>query len=142
MRVKGFLKKDDEGSAMLETLILVPAILLAVAGIIFAGRWCLARSAVQSSAWEGARAVAIADKPMPGAYAGKAHVDASLQGMCEGGPNVAIDSSALGNGPGVGGQVGIWVECVVKGADLGFGFFNRTTAAGTWVPIDVYRDRS
>lgn len=52
--------RRDRGSATLEMVIVIPAMFLVLAGIVAAGRIALAQQAVQSVAYDTARAASIA----------------------------------------------------------------------------------
>jgi Flp pilus assembly protein TadG len=78
----------------LETVILVPALLLFGGLLIFAGRAALARQAVEQAAWDAAREASIARTPAEARAKATDRATALLTDLgCQ--PTVTVDTSAF-----------------------------------------------
>jgi Flp pilus assembly protein TadG len=132
----------ERGSATLETVIVVPAALMLILLIVFAGRYALARQAVNQAAWDAARTASIARTESEASANAHSTAKSVLdnQGLnCA--ANVAVDTSQFANPPGVAGVVTVFVSCTVPLADLsvpGIPEYVTLTATAT-SPLDTYR---
>lgn len=134
----------ERGSAAIEAAIGVPAFILFVGLILFAGRVAMTHQAVQSAATEGARAASIARTQGQAHDAGTQAVTVSLtnQGLRCASTTVALDTSGFGVPVGTPAQAGVTVTCVVDLSDLTVPGVpgTRTITATMTSPIDTYRE--
>jgi Flp pilus assembly protein TadG len=145
-RLAGLLRSSDErGSASVEAAIIVPAFLLFLGLIIFAGRTALAHQALQAAAYDAARAASLARSP--DVAQGAAH-DAASQTLSNrelrcADTGVVVDTSALSAPLGEYGSVTVEVTCVVDLDDLAVPGLpgTRTVRASMSSPVDAFRER-
>ncbi len=136
---------DERGSAAIEAAIGVPAFMLFVGLIIFAGRSALAHQAVQTAAYDAARAASIARTV--GAAQSDAHAAAATalanRGLRCASTSVSVDTSGLGAALGSYGSVIAQVTCRVDLSDLVVPGVpgSRTVTASMSSPVDAYRER-
>ncbi len=138
--------RRDTGSATLELVVLAPGLLLFLALVIFAGRFALARQAVQAAATEAARSASIARIESTARSEATAAARGSLerQQLSCVSTSVALDTSGFGTPVGSYATVEATVTCVVRFADLalpGTPGTTRVTARMTSA-LDTYRARS
>lgn len=138
-------KKRDRGSATLELVIVAPIMLLILAGIVAAGRIALAQQAVQSVAYDVARAASIS-RDAPSARSAAQQVAAlSLASNQLGCAPSTIDVTTGGFSSAVGSTavVDATILCTVRLSDIALpgipGSITITRAATS--PIDQYRER-
>lgn len=137
-------RRDDRGSVAIEAALGVPAFGLFVVLIIMGGRVELARQAVESSAYEAARAASIERTQQEASQAGTSAARTSLdnQGVQCVSSHINVNTAAFGASLGTTGQVTATVTCDVKLSDLGIpGTPTRTLTATASSPIDAYRAR-
>lgn len=145
-RLLGLLRSSDErGSTSLEAAIVVPAFLLFVGLIIFAGRTALAHQAVQSAAYDAARAASLARSPDVAERAARDAVAQTLSNLelrCAE-TSVVVDTSALSAPLGEYGTVAAEVTCVVDLGDLAVPGMpgTRTVRVSMSSPVDAFRER-
>jgi Flp pilus assembly protein TadG len=137
--------RDDEGSIVLELVVLAPAFTLIVAMLVFAGRVALASHAVAQAADEAARAASIA-RTQPEANrtaAAAARATLSQQHLDCITTQVGLDTSGFGQPVGTPANVGATVTCVVRLSDLAVPGVpgSRTVTATGSSPLDTYRER-
>ena len=111
---------DERGSASLELVIVVPAVVAVIALLTAGWRLWSVRSQVREAAAAGARAATLARSGAEAEQAASAAIDADLEtvGSSCTGPTVGIDVSAFSAPPGQGGDVGVDVTCEVPFTDL------------------------
>lgn len=135
----------EEGSAAVEAVIGVPAFLLFVSLIIFAGRVAIATQAVESAANDAARAASISRSAGPAAGAARTAAATALsnQGLSCRSTSVTIVTSGFAAPVGTPASVGATVSCVVDLADLALPGVpgTRTVTATMSSPLDTYRER-
>ncbi len=140
------LRGDAErGSAVIEAVIAVPAFMLFVLLIIFAGRLAVARQAVEAAASEAARAASISRTRQQADSDATAVAAASLrnQGLTCVAQQVAVDTTGFATPVGSPASVRATVTCLVDLSDLAIPGLpgTRTITATMSSPIDTYRER-
>ncbi len=145
-RVEWLRRADrQEGSAAVEAVIGVPAFLLFVSLIIFAGRVAIATQAVESAANDAARAASISRSAGPAASAARTAATTALanQDLSCRSTSVTIDISGFAAPVGTPASVRATVTCVVDMADLALPGVpgTRTVTATMSSPLDTYRER-
>jgi Flp pilus assembly protein TadG len=135
----------DRGSAVIEAVIGIPAFLLFVGLIIFAGRLAIAQEAVQSAAAAAARSASIARSQPVAASAGESAATSSLtdqQVHCQV-QHVTLDTSGFASPVGTPATVTAQVSCLVDLADLTVPGVPGTKLVTITMssPIDTYRER-
>ena len=136
---------DERGSAAIETVVVVPAFVLFVLLIVYAGRLAVTEQAVEAAAGEAARAASIART------AGQAQRDATTgaaaslrnQGLTCVSQHVAVDTSGFATPVGSPARVSATVTCQVDLSDLALPGLPgaRAVTATLTSPIDTYRGR-
>lgn len=135
----------ERGSAVIETVIGVPAFLLFLTLIIFAGRVAIAHQAVESAANDAARTAsiartqeeAIADATSAAALSlNNQHVNCTTV-------DVDVDTTGFAAPVGTGAQITATVTCEVNLSDLVLPGApgTRTVTATMSSPLDTYRER-
>jgi len=137
--------QGDRGSATIEAVIGVPAFLLFVGLIIFAGRVAVTHQAVESAAAAAARSASIARTQQAAAADAQSAASGSLTDQDIHCVTAQVDIDAAGFGAPVGtpAKVTATVTCVVDLADLAVPGVpgTRTVTATMSSPIDTYRER-
>lgn len=130
-------RRDEQGSAVLETVLLAPLLLLILAAVIGAARVTLAHQRVDAAAAQAARAASAASSPTAAWALAR---DAARAAASGGGLDcvqltVAVDTSSFHPG----GSVTVRVSCL---ADLGAGvpgLSGQRTISGTGAEVlDTY----
>ena len=147
MTFRRLRRPDDRerGSEAIEAAIGVPAFLLLIALVIFAGRIAITRQSVEAAAHEAARTASLARTAAAASPDALAAADSSLaaQGLLCLSRSVAVDTSGFSAPVGTPAQVTATVTCVVDLSDLGAPLPGSRTIVVTAVsPIDTYRERS
>lgn len=145
-RARVWLRRGrQEGSAAVEAVIGVPAFLLFLSLIIFAGRVAIATQAVESAANDAARAASVSRSAGPAAGTARTAAATALanQGLSCRSTSVTIDTSGFTVPVGTPASVGATVSCVVDLADLALPGVpgTRTVTATMSSPLDTYRER-
>jgi Flp pilus assembly protein TadG len=144
MRRRG--RTDPErGSAVIEAVVAVPAFMLFVALIIFAGRVAVARQGVQSAAADAARSASIARTQGAAQSVGNSAAKTSLanqQVSCVA-TQVNVDTRGFASPVGTPAQVTATVTCQVNLADLWLPGVpgSKAITATMSSPLDTYRGR-
>ncbi|MDC5698072.1 pilus assembly protein [Intrasporangium calvum] len=137
--------RDDRGSAAIEAVIGVPAFLLFVGLIIFAGRVAVAHQAVESATSAAARSASIARTQQAAVADARSAAAANLteQDIHCVTARVEVDAAGFGAPVGTPAAVTATVSCVVDLADLAVPGVpgTRTVTATMTSPIDTYRER-
>lgn len=139
-------RRDDRGSATIETLVVLPAVVLFLSLAVLGGRLALAQQAVQAAAADAARSASIARTQTLAHQQGRAAGQASLanqQLACQT-TTVTVDTSQFNRPVGTPAVVTATVVCEVPAADLGIpgtagAYPVRATALS---PLDLYRQRA
>ena len=135
----------EAGSAVIEAAIGVPAFMLFVGLIVFAGRVAVANQAVGSAATEAARSASISRTQ---AQAADTATAAATQALSNQKVNclrmtISVDTSGFGSPVGTPASVRATVTCVVNLSDLAVPGVpgTRTVSASMSSPLDTYRER-
>jgi Flp pilus assembly protein TadG len=138
-------RHEDEGSAVIEAVIGVPAFMLFVGLIIFGGRTIMAHQAVESAAADAARTASIARSAGDASGTATAAGAASLknqQVQCIT-QSVTVDTAGFSAPVGTPARVTATVTCRVNLSDLSIpgvpGSLTVTESATS--PIDTFRER-
>jgi Flp pilus assembly protein TadG len=134
------------GSVSIQLAVLAPVVFVFFALVTIAGRYGLARQAMDSAAFEAARnASQVTDATAAGP---RAH-DAALrslqaQGIRCGALDVQVDLSGYAQPPGTPAIVTVTLTCQVDNTDIAApGIPGHTTLTSVfWSPLDLYRARS
>ena len=139
------MRTGERGSAAVEAAVGVPAFLLFVGLIIFAGRMALAHNAIDAAAAEAARTASIARDSGEASAEARAAAMSTLRNQnvhCRS-SNVHVDTSGFAAPLGTGAHVTASVTCLVNLSDLsvpGVPGAKRVRSTAT-SPIDTYRGR-
>ena len=128
------------GSALVETALIVPVLLLLAFGVVGAGRVGQARLGVSAVAREAARAAALADSPAEAAARGVARGEEVASGyrLTNGSLRLSVDPGALARG----GQVWAAAHYEVRLDDLPLLGWARVGVASEHLErVDLYRSR-
>lgn len=110
--------RNERGSAAIEVVVLVPA-LMALAGMVVGGaRIWAARATVDEAAHRAARTATVVSDARTSAAQGRAAGMASLRDLSCRPAAVAVDTTALTRPPGTPGQVTAAAHCTVALGDL------------------------
>jgi Flp pilus assembly protein TadG len=145
MRWVRFRKPEERGSAAIEAAIGVPAFMLFVGLIIFAGRTAVAQQAVESAAADAARSASIARTAPVASEDARDAARASLtnqQLRCVD-ISVAVDTGDFNKPIGSAGAVKVTVECRLDLSDLSVPGVpgSRIVKASMTSPLDSWRER-
>lgn len=136
---------DEQGSVAIEAAIGVPAFGLFVAMIILGGRVAMATQAVDSAAYEAARAASIERTQPEAITSGKSAATSSLSAQdvnCTS-TSITVNAAAFNAPLGTTGQVSATVTCRVDLSDLSLPGVpgTRVITATASSPVDAYRER-
>ena len=135
----------ERGSAALEAAIGVPAFLLFLALIIFAGRVAIATQSVDSAATQAARTASIARTATDASSTARSAATSSLTSQQVNCVTMAVTLDTAGFAAPVGtpATVTATVSCVVNLADLAVPGVpgTRTVTATSTSPVDTFRER-
>lgn len=144
-RLPRLRREPERGSEAIEAAVGVPALMLFIGMIIFAGRVAIANEAVQAAAYEAARSASIARTQDLAQSAGSSAAQFSLanqQLQCVT-RTVSVDTSGFTAPVGTPAEVTATITCVVNVSDLAVpgapGTLTVTSVATS--PIDTYRER-
>ncbi len=137
--------RDEQGSAAVEITLVAPILALFILVVIFGGRLVLARQAVQTAAFDAARAASLA-RTQPEARTAAARIAASTlanQKLPCTTTHVDADTTGFNKPVGTPATVAVRVVCEVSVADLGLpGIASTVTVEETAVsPLDSFRER-
>jgi len=145
MRGQARKGEAEQGSAVIEAVIILPAFMLFVLLIIFGGRLAIARQAVEASAAEAARAASITrtqQEAQTSAETGAATSLANQHVRCAS-HQVSVDTAGFASPVGVPANITATVTCVVDLSDLAVPGVPGTKLISATMssPIDTYRER-
>jgi Flp pilus assembly protein TadG len=139
------IRRDERGSAAIETAIGVPAFALFVGLIIFGGRTASTHEALQSAAAEAARSASLARDAQTARRDARQAATASITNQHLGciQVDVAVDTSDFNKAPGVPGSVDVTVSCRLDLSDLAVPGVpgSRALTSTMSSPIDTWRER-
>lgn len=147
MNLWWFLHRGGErGSASLEAAIVVPAFILFVGLLIYAGRTSVAHQGVEAVAYDAARSASIARTPTEAQERAAMAVEYALdaQGLRCASHNLDLDTSGLDKPAGQPGTVTVTVSCTIDLDDLAVpGIPGQYTVSATMAAVvDAYRAAS
>ena len=137
--------EPERGSAVIEAAIGIPAFMLFVALIIFAGRVAIAHQGVQSAAADAARSASIARTQDVAQTAGNTAATTSLANQhvnCVT-TTVSVDTSGFASPVGTPARINATVTCHVNLSDLSLPGVpgSKAIIATMFSPLDTYRER-
>ena len=139
------VSERERGSTVIEAVIGVPAFMLFVGLIVFAGRVAIANQAVGSAATEAARAASISRTQGQAGDTARAAATTALgnQNVNCLSMTVTVDTSGFASPVGTPASVRATVSCVVNLSDLSVPGVpgTRTVSATMTSPLDTYRER-
>jgi len=135
-------RRDDQGTAIVELVLLIPVLMLFLFMMVAFGRFGQARADVDGAARDGARAASIAPNSSTAVSQAEDTAAATLHDRHVTCAQLQVDTDTSAFRPG--GQVTVTVSCSVKLNDLaGLGVGgSRTFRAQFAEPIDRYRATS
>ncbi len=135
---------DDRGSSSLEAAIVVPAFILFIGLLIYAGRTAVAHQGVEAVAYDAARSAAIARTPAEARERAQTAVEYTLtnQGLRCASYDIDLDTSGLAKPVGQPGTVTATVTCTIDLRDLAVPGVpgQRTISATMSAVVDAYRE--
>ncbi len=138
-------RRDERGSAAIESAIGVPAFALFVGLIIFGGRTATTHEALQTAAADGARSASIARDAQTARRDAHQAAVASIanQKISCSDVDVTVDTTDFNKQPGVPGSVEVTVSCRMNLSDLAVPGVpgSRVMRATMSSPIDTWRER-
>lgn len=135
---------DERGSAAIELVLLVPALMLLLLFAVAGGRVAIAHGSVQQAAADAARAASIARTAGAAQTTAVAAARATLsnQGLTCASMTVTLDTSGFATPVGTPASVAATVTCTVELSELGLpGLPDRVVSATVTSPLDVFRGR-
>lgn len=136
---------DERGSAAVEITMVAPLLVLFVMVVIFGGRLALARQAVQSAAFDAARAASLARTQPEARSAAAKTADATLanQQLPCASTQVIADTAGFRRPVGSPATVAVRVVCHLAVGDLGLPGIGSTVevASDAISPLDSFRER-
>ena len=135
---------DERGSAAIELVLLVPALMLLLMFAVAGGRVAIAHGSVQQAAADAARAASIARTAGAAQTTAVAAARATLanQGLTCASMTVPLDTSGFATPLGTPASVAATVTCTVELSELGLpGLPDRVVSATVTSPLDVFRGR-
>ena len=135
---------DERGSAAIELVLLVPALMLLLLFAVAGGRVAIAHGSVQQAAADAARAASIARTAGSAQTSAVTAARATLanQGLTCASMTVTLDTSGFSRPVGTPASVGATVSCTVELSELSLpGLPDRVVSATVTSPLDVFRGR-
>ena len=135
---------DERGSAAIELVLLVPALMLLLMFAVAGGRVAIAHGSVQQAAADAARAASIARTAGAAQTTAVAAARATLanQGLTCASTTVTLDTSGFSRPVGTPASVAATVSCTVELSELALpGLPDRVVSATVTSPLDVFRGR-
>ena len=135
---------DERGSAAIELVLLVPALMLLLLFAVAGGRVAIAHGSVQQAAADAARAASIARTAGSAQTSAVAAARATLanQGLTCASMTVILDTSGFAKPVGTPANVAATVSCTVELSELALpGLPDRVVSATVTSPLDVFRGR-
>ncbi|WP_152191185.1 TadE/TadG family type IV pilus assembly protein [Georgenia satyanarayanai] len=142
-RLRRVMHAGERGSVSLEAAIVVPAFILFVGLLIYAGRTAVALQGVEAVAYDAARSASIARTHLEAQERAATAVDYALaaRGLRCASYDIDLDTSGLDKPVGVPGTVTATVSCTIDLADLAVPGVpgHRTVSATMSAVVDAYR---
>ena len=139
-------RRDERGSAAIETAVGVPAFVLLVGLIIFGGRTATAHQSVESAAADAARAASIERSSTSARAAAISAATTSLTNQAVHclDIDVSVDPGQFNRTVGEAATVSVRVQCRIDLSDLSVPAVpgSRLISATMTSPIDTFRERA
>ncbi|WP_327591324.1 pilus assembly protein (plasmid) [Nonomuraea sp. NBC_00507] len=137
--------RREQGNAVVEAVLMFPALLLLILAMIGAGRIVLAHAAVEAAARDAARQASLARTPQAAQQAARTSASALLTSenlKCS--PEVHIDTAGFAAPVGTPATVSARVTCAVALGDVAIpGLPGTKTIIATFTsPLDPFRGRN
>ncbi len=137
--------RDERGSAAVEITMVAPVLVLFILVIIFGGRLAVARQAVQSAAFDAARAASLARTQGEARTAAAKTAAATLanQKLPCASTRLDLDTTGFAKPVGTPATVTVRLTCDVATGDLGLPGIAATVLvdAEATSPLDSFRER-
>ena len=136
--------RDERGSAAIELVLLIPALMFLLLFAVAGGRVALAHGSVEQAAADTARAASIARTAgeAQASAVEAAHATLTNQGLSCTSLTVTLDTSGFATPVGTPASVAATVSCTVRLSDLAVpGLPDRVITATVTSPLDTYRGR-
>ncbi|MCB0912527.1 MAG: pilus assembly protein [Propionibacteriaceae bacterium] len=137
--------RDERGSAAVEITLVAPVLVLFILVVIFGGRLALARQAVQSAAFDAARAASLARTQTEARTAAAKTASATLanQQLPCATTQLDLDTTGFDRPVGTPATITVRLVCDVATGDLGLPGILATIPvdAEATSPLDVFRER-
>ena len=134
----------DEGSTVIEVVVLAPALMLFIGLIVAGGRLAIAHQAIEATAAQAARSASLARTQADAVNVAQTSAAATLQtqGLACLSSTVSVDAAGFALPAGTPASVGATVTCQVNLADTLPGLPGALTISATVrSPLDTYRER-
>lgn len=137
--------RDERGSAAVEITLVAPVLVLFILVVIFGGRLALARQAVESAAFDAARAASLARTQTDARTAAAKTAAATLTNQklpCTS-TQLDLDTTGFDKPVGTPATITVHLVCDVATGDLGLPGIASTVLvdAEATSPLDAYRER-
>lgn len=137
--------RDERGSAAVEITLVAPVLVLFILVVIFGGRLALARQAVESAAFDAARAASLARTQTDARTAAAKTATATLANQklpCTS-TQLDLDTTGFDKPVGTPATITVHLVCDVATGDLGLPGIASTVPvdAEATSPLDAYRER-
>lgn len=137
--------RDERGSAAVEITLVAPVLVAFILVVIFGGRLALARQAVQSAAFDAARAASLARSQSEARTAAAKTANATLanQQLPCATTQLTADTTGFAKPVGTPASVTVRLVCDVGAGDLGLPGIAATVPvdAEATSPLDSFRER-
>ncbi len=136
--------RGERGSAAIELVLLIPALMVLVLFAVAGGRVAIAHGSVEQAAADAARAASIARTAgeAQASAAEAARATLANQGLSCTSLTVTLDTSGFATPVGTPASVAATVSCTVRISDLAVpGLPDPVVRATVTSPLDVYRGR-
>ena len=138
------IARNERGSAAIELVLLIPALMVLVLFAVAGGRVAIAHGSVEQAAADSARAASIARTAgeAQASAAEAARATLANQGLSCTSLTVTLDTSGFATPVGTPASVAATVSCTVRLSDLTVpGLPDPVVSATVTSPLDVYRGR-
>ena len=136
--------RDERGSAAIELVLLIPALVALLLFAVAGGRVAMAHGSLEQAAADAARAASIARTAGDAQTSAEEAARATLanQGLSCTSLTVALDTSGFATPVGAPASVTATVSCTVRLSDLAVpGLPDPVVSATVTSPLDMYRGR-
>lgn len=128
--------RQDDGSSVIETIIVAPLLMLILLLVVLAGRMSMSYIDVSASAHSAARSASLAATPADAVAAARRNADAIPAGAACAHHAVTVDTASFHPG----GTVRVTISCHISLREITGVVPGTTTVTSTYVsPIDPFR---